>query len=133
MVEDIKNNVIYNMNGIFIHIAEAAPLGGSTIDCSAGITNLTNLINFFTCTLMNAVVPLLGALAVVGFLYGIIKYFLNPDNEEKRKEGKGFMFWGLVTLFVMVSIWGLVSIFSNSLLNNDGKPLFLPTLPETKL
>lgn len=108
-------------------------MGTSTIDCSAGITNLTNLINFFTCTLMNAVVPLLGALAVVGFIYGIIKYFLNPDNEEKRKEGKSFMFWGLVTLFVMVSIWGLVSLFSNSFLGNGGKPLFLPTLPETKL
>ena len=107
-------------------------MGTSTIDCSAGITNLTNLINFFTCTLMNAVVPLLGALAVVGFLYGIIKYFLNPDNEEKRKEGKSFMFWGLATLFVMVSIWGIVSLFSNSFFGS-GTKILLPTLPETKL
>ncbi|MCX6754199.1 MAG: pilin [Candidatus Nomurabacteria bacterium] len=117
---------------MFIHLAEAADTL-TQITCGAGITNLTNLINFFTCTLMNAVVPLLGALAVVGFIYGIIKYFLNPDNEEKRKEGKNFMFWGLVTLFVMVSIWGIVSLFSNSFLGNEGKPLFLPTLPETKL
>ena len=116
---------------MFIHVAEAVDTLAK-IDCSAGITSLTSIISFFTCTLMNAVVPLLGSLAVVGFIYGIIKYFLNPDNEEKRKEGKSFMFWGLATLFVMVSIWGIVGLFSNSFLGNEGKSLFLPTLPETK-
>ena len=111
---------------MFIKIAEAADLAGTTIDCSAGITSLTNLINWFTCTLMNAIVPLLGALAVVGFIYGIIKFFLNPDNEEKRKEGKSFMLWGIITIFVMVSIWGLVGLFSNTFLG--GRTQVLPTL-----
>lgn len=98
-----------------------------SVTCGAAITDLTTLINFFTCTLMNAVVPLLVALAVVSFVYGIIQYFLFPDNEEKRKAGKTFIFWGLVTLFVMVSIWGLVGIFSGTFL--DGKTV-LPRLPQ---
>ena len=38
-----------------------------------------------------------------------------------------FMFWGIVTLFVMVSIWGLVGIFSSTFLN--GKTL-MPGLPQ---
>jgi len=103
-------------------------MGSSTIDCSAGLTNLTNFINFFTCTLMNAVIPLLVSLSVAGFVYGIIQYFLFPDNEEKRKNGKAFMLWGIITLFVMVSIWGLVGILSSTFL---GGVKALPGLPTT--
>lgn len=101
---------------MIIHIAEATVLAGTNIECGVGITNLTSLINFFTCTILDSVIPLLIALSIAAFMYGIIKYFLNPESEEKRKEGKSFMFWGIVTLFVMVSIWGLVSILSNTFL-----------------
>lgn len=104
-----------NLNGAVSSCPEIGKLG-----------NVTDLINFFTCTLMGAVSPLLVALAVIGFVIGIIKYFLNPDNEEKRKEGKTFMLWGLIGLFVIVSIWGLVGILSGTFL--DGKVL-LPRLP----
>lgn len=121
------------MNIIFTKIAEAVvadpgptTLAGTNINCSAGLTSLTGLINFFTCTLMDAVVPLLMALAMAAFVFGIIKYFLNPDNEEKRKEGKGYMFWGLISIFVMVSIWGLVGILSNTFLEDS--PGVIPSL-----
>lgn len=98
------------------------------ITCGGGINNLTDFINYFTCTLMNAVVPLLMALAVASFVYGIIQFFLNPENEEKKKAGKSYMMWGLITLFVMVSIWGLVGILSSSFIPGS-KPL-LPSLPQ---
>jgi len=113
------------MNTLIAYAAE--PNVGGRV-CGQGITNLTTLIDFGTCTLMNAVIPLLVALAIVGFVYGIIQYFLNPDNEEKRKAGKSFMLWGLITLFVMVSIWGLVGIFSKTLTPNNNP--VLPGLPQ---
>lgn len=110
-------------------IAYAANGDVGSITCSGlKITDLTSFINFFTCTLMNAVVPFLVTLAVAAFVYGIIKYFLNPENEEKRKEGKSYMFWGLVTLFVMVSIWALVGILAASFTPNN--PIKIPGLPE---
>lgn len=112
MILRVQHNIIY-MNGI---------------NCSASITNLTSFINFFTCTLIKSVVPLLVALSVVAFIYGIIQYFLYPDNEEKRKAGKSFMLWGLISLFVMVSIWGLVGILSSSFL--PGSHPIIPGLPE---
>jgi len=118
------------MNTMIVYAADslATNLNGAVSGCptAGNLNNITDFINFFTCTLMNAVVPLFVALAVAGFVYGIIKYFLNPDNEEKRKDGKSFMIWGLVALFVMVSIWGLVGIFSGTFLN--GKTA-LPQLP----
>jgi hypothetical protein len=100
-------------------------LVGSSCPGAGEINNLTDFINFFTCTLMRAVVPLLVGLAIVGFVYGVIKYFLNPENEEKKKEGKTFMLWGLIALFVIVGMWGLVAIFTNTFGTGAG----IPTLP----
>lgn len=94
--------------------------------CDA-ITNLTSLISYFTCVLISFVIPFLVALSVVAFVYGIIQYFLYPDNEEKKKNGKTFMLWGLIALFVMVSIWGIVGVLSNTV-PGVGAPK-LPGLP----
>ena len=67
------------------------------------------------------------SLAVVSFVYGVIQFFLYPDNEEKRKAGKSFMFWGIIALFVMVSIWGLVGVLSSTFLGS-GTGAFLPSV-----
>jgi len=116
------------MNSIIAY-AEYNGTGGIISYCptSADIDSLTTLINFVTCTIMNAIIPLLVAVAVAAFIWGIIQFYLNPENEEKRKKGKSFIIGGLIALFVMTSIWGLVAIFSNSF--NTG-PVVIPILPE---
>ena len=98
----------------------------NTITCGAPITNLTTLINFFSCTLSNGVVPLLIGIAVAAFIYGIINYFLNPNNEEKRKQGKSFMLWGVIALFVMVSFWGIVNIFQATFTSGVSSQVKIP-------
>lgn len=108
---------------MFMHIAEAATAKvlGTSIECGVGIKTLTDLINFFTCTIVNSIVPLLFVLAIAGFVFGVIKFFLNPDNEEQKKNGKNFMMWGLIALFVIVSIWGIVGILSTTFFGSDAK------------
>ena len=85
-----------------------------------------NIFNYFSCIIVNSIIPLLFALAVASFLYGIIQYFLNPDNEEKRKKGKDYMIWGIVSLFVMISVWGLVAVIGNTF----GIGTFIPQLSQ---
>jgi FtsH-binding integral membrane protein len=94
--------------------------------CSNVFKTITDFINYGSCLLIKSVVPLLFSLATVGFIYGVIIYFINPENEEKRSQGKSYILWGLIGLFVMVSIWGLVSVFSNTL--NMNNKLILPQL-----
>lgn len=76
--------------------------------------SLGHILNWVSCTLIAYVVPLLFSLAVTGFIWGMVQFFLNPDNEEGRKKGKSFMIWGLIALFVMVSMWGLVGVISKT-------------------
>lgn len=78
------------------------------------LDTIGHIFNWASCTLIKSIVPFLFSLATVAFIWGIIQYFLNPDNEEKRKNGKSFMIWGLITLFVMISLWGIVGTLSNT-------------------
>lgn len=102
-----------------INIVQAATdTTGATDVCKAQVENnfssLSGIVNYASCFLIRSVLPLLISLAVVGFIWGIIKYFINPDNEEQKKKGKDFMVWGLIALFVIVSMWGIVGVLSNT-------------------
>jgi len=97
-------------------IAYAAPTLTKTKDICANISfdSITNIFNWASCTIVSAIIPLLFTLATAGFIWGVIRYFLNPESEEERKKGKSYMLWGLIALFVMISVWGLVNVFSNT-------------------
>mgnify|MGYP003423815579 CR=1 FL=1 len=78
------------------------------------LDSIANIFNWASCTLVTAIVPFLLSLAVAAFVWGIIQYYLNPDNEEKRKKGKSFIIGGLIALFVMISMWGLVQVLTDT-------------------
>ncbi|MFA6251690.1 MAG: hypothetical protein WC603_03645 [Candidatus Paceibacterota bacterium] len=76
--------------------------------------DVTGIVNWASCFLYKVIVPFLFALATVAFIWGVIQFYLNPENEEKRKKGKAFIIGGLIALFVMLSIWGLVGILTGT-------------------
>ncbi len=96
---------------------------------SSPITDLKSLIDFFSKIISEGILPLLIGVAVVAFVYGIIQYFLNPDNEEKRKQGKSYITWGLVALFVMVSFWGIVGIAQKTFDTDGTDTVKIPKIP----
>jgi hypothetical protein len=55
-------------------------------------------------------VPLLIALALALFIWGMVVFIVNAADEKLRAEGKKKMVWGIVGLFVIVTIWGLVAL-----------------------
>lgn len=62
--------------------------------------------------LLLRLLPIAMTLAVLAFFWGMALLTLNAGNEQKRTTGKSIMFWGILTLFVMVSIWGIVSVLA---------------------
>jgi hypothetical protein len=76
--------------------------------------DLRTILNSFTCLLLNSVVPLLMALALVVFIYGVITYMINANDQTKREEGRRFMIWGIIALFVITSVWGLVKLLAST-------------------
>ena len=82
--------------------------------------NLKDLILFATCLLSRAVVPLLLGFAMVIFIWGVVQYVIATDDETKKKKGKMFMIWGIIALAVMISVWGLTKILSDTFGTNEG-------------
>ena len=72
-------------------------------------------------------IPLVFALALLFFLYGVFKYFIaGSDNETSRAEGKKYIMYALIGFVVMVSIWGIVALLA-SVIPGAG-PIDLPTI-----
>ncbi len=79
---------------------------------------LLSIINFATLVVI--------ALSLVAFLWGLANFIRNADNDEEVKKGKKLMIWGLVALFVMFSIWGIINLLDDTF----GFGLY-PFLPES--
>ena len=63
--------------------------------------------------LVNAIIPILIGIAVIVFFWGLIKYIREPG--KAGETGKATMVAGLVALFVMVSLWGIIILAGSAL------------------
>jgi uncharacterized membrane protein YidH (DUF202 family) len=87
------------MNFEIIHTAEAS---------------VTTLMKSINKVIINPLIVLLFALAMVYFIYGIARYLLSPGNEEVRKTSKEHMLWGILGMVIMISVFGILSLIMNT-------------------
>ena len=70
--------------------------------------------------IVNLTMQLLIGLAVFILAWGIFKFIYNAGDEAARAEGRQLILWGIIGIFAMVSVWGLVNIIAGTLsLNNE--------------
>ncbi|MES2930321.1 MAG: hypothetical protein V4665_00865 [Patescibacteria group bacterium] len=60
--------------------------------------------------IINPIIFFLFGCAMAYFLYGVAQYLLSPNNEEVRKKSKSVMIWGIVGLFIMVAVFGIMRL-----------------------
>lgn len=79
---------------------------------------------------LNTVMPVLIAIAVVWFMWGVISYVISGD-EEKKKSARGHIIQGLIGLFIILAFWGIVALIMNTLGITPAKllPNQLPCVP----
>ena len=79
-------------------------------------------------SLINTALPIVVGLALLGFFWGLAMFIFGANDEEKRKEGRSIMIWGVVALFVMVAVWGLVNFIGSAVGVVPGAA-GIPTIP----
>ncbi|MEX0933570.1 MAG: hypothetical protein WDZ74_02325 [Candidatus Paceibacterota bacterium] len=87
-------------------------------------STILDIIDVFQ-QIISALIPFTVALALFAVLFGLAKYAFRAGDEKAQSEGRNIMFWGIITLFVMVSIWGFVGILQNLFFG----PGYTPTAP----
>ncbi|MES2060258.1 MAG: hypothetical protein V4438_04475 [Patescibacteria group bacterium] len=88
--------------------------------------DFATLFDYVLCLLVSYVTPFLFGLGGVIFIIGVVSYVRAGDNEEKRAAGRDLMWFGIIALFVMISVWGFVSILTRSFFGTDAS---FPSLP----
>lgn len=102
--------------------------GSSTSGCN--LTQSGTLLDIF-CRIgqiLNSIVPILIALAVVYFVWGVVSFVIANDEEAKTK-GRDRIIFGIIGLAVIIGMWGLVNVLRNTFGLNNTTQIELPTIP----
>ena len=70
----------------------------------------------YAISIINMAIPVLAGLALVIFFIGIVRYVAKSADEKGKEHDKQLILWGLIALFVIFSIWGILRVLTNTLL-----------------
>ncbi len=90
-------------------------------------TFITDMIGL----LLLAMPALLGA-AIAVFFWGVTKFIWHADDEKAVQEGKMYLVWGMVGIFVIIALWGIIGFIQTNLgLSPAGGLGTAPAVPTT--
>jgi len=73
------------------------------------VSSLVSLINSGIVTLVAA--------GLVLYFYGIASNIINFENNPDKR--KAYFFWGIIILFIMFSVWGILALVHNALFSGS--------------
>ena len=77
--------------------------------------SLNSFIGNVDTMIINPLIGLLFALAIVYFLYGVFEFIANQENEEKKTTGKSHMLWGIVGIVIMMGVFVIMNMILSTL------------------
>lgn len=89
-----------------VAVAAFAPVAVHAVTLGTTIGTINEIIN--------SIIPIILALAVLYFFWGVAQYILNSEDGEKRGKAISTMIMGIIAIFVMVSVWGIIAILQET-------------------
>ncbi len=80
----------------------------------ASAVTFSSLVAVIIAILDTSIVPLLIGIAVFLTAFGIFRYISAGDDPKKLAEAGKLIMWGVIGVFVMLSMWGFVKILINT-------------------
>ncbi|OGI92188.1 hypothetical protein A2933_01300 [Candidatus Nomurabacteria bacterium RIFCSPLOWO2_01_FULL_46_18] len=127
----MKNKIIVLFLGLalaMMPVLASAQVTGEFIGCAGIPLGTLEGILCKVGDILNLIVPILIALAVVIFIWGVITYVVGGD-EEAKKKGRQRMIWGIIGIAVIVALWGLVRVLTNTFGVGNIENINFPTTP----
>jgi heme A synthase len=87
--------------------------------------NLQGILGIIAA-LLGKTIPVVTALALLAFIWGLAMYLFGfSGKDEDKKKGRELMVYGVIAIFVIVSIAGIVILLQATFLLDNG-PLHVP-------
>ncbi len=71
-----------------------------------------NLIGRFVTYIIDPAILIIFALGFLLFIWGLVQFLTNVEGD--RTEGKNHMIYGIVGMFIMVSVFGIITLLDNT-------------------
>jgi hypothetical protein len=110
-MKKITNKILIGIATVFAPLSVFAQTSSGSL---CGPIKYAQSLQSYLCEAYTLVgrylIPILNLAALSWFIWNAVMFIKNASNEKLRGEYKKAMLWGLVGLFVMVSVWGIVAI-----------------------
>ncbi|MCI5051052.1 MAG: pilin [Candidatus Pacebacteria bacterium] len=101
---------------LLVPVAHAQSVNGSVPD---SVIEFIGRINQY---LLNPVIVLMFAIALVTFIWGMFSFFGRKDNTEEIEKGKRHMLWGIIGMAIMVSVFGIMNFITSTTIGETTNP-----------
>jgi len=79
--------------------------------------------------IVDLLIPIVVGIALLAFFWGLARYIFSAGDEDAKAQGRRIMIGGIIALFVIVSIWGIIGFIGEALGTNDNDTIAVPAVP----
>ena len=76
--------------------------------------DFSNFVQKISTEILEPIITLLALGAFIVFVWGVVKFIRNADNDEKRKEGQQHMIWGVIGLAIIFGASAIVNLLKTA-------------------
>lgn len=76
--------------------------------------NVDTLIGNIAEFIINPVIALLFAVALAVFFWGVFEFIRDAASDTGREKGKQHLLWGVIGMFIMAAVKGIIAILENT-------------------
>ena len=80
----------------------------------AQLGNVTDLLESIQ-GIVDLLIPIAIGLAFLAFIWGLAVFIFKAGDEEAKEKGRRIMIGGIIALFVILAIWGILEFIGNAL------------------
>lgn len=84
------------------------------VSAAADLTPLKQFILKVEVKILNPIIQLGFAIALVVFLYGVFEFIKDAENPAARKTGGQHILWGILGMFIMIAAGGIMKLVCGS-------------------
>ncbi len=70
--------------------------------------SLNQFITNLATAILNPLILLFFALAVIYFLWGVMKYIQNSNSETERQKGAQHILWSIIGIVIMMGVYTIL-------------------------
>lgn len=72
------------------------------------------LLQNFVTHIINPAILLIFTAGFFLFVWGLVQFMRNLDKGSENEDGKRHMLWGIVGMFIMASVWGIIMLLDQT-------------------